>query len=635
MAEVKLQEVCKVYGNKVKAVKEFNLTVRDGEFIVLVGPSGCGKSTTLRMIAGLETITSGNIYIDGVLVNELEPKDRDIAMVFQNYALYPHMSVKDNLSYSLKCHHVKREIIEEKVKEVSQILELDGLLERKPKELSGGQRQRVALGRALIRDPKVFLFDEPLSNLDAALRVQMRSEITKLHERVKGTFIYVTHDQTEAMTMGDRIVVMKDGVIQQVDTPENLYEHPVNTFVATFLGSPQMNILEGKLSDRRVTLGDSDIHIDLLDSTVNKFQLSEGEEEIPVKVGIRPQDFELTDEEHADLTIDKLELVEKLGDQTIIYFLLPGRDSNTLATLNLPMGYKVQCPVYLKIDKERIHLFREDGTSLLKKQDVNYIRVKLKHVGTGESESESPKLTYIESDQDILFPDYEDRLIHEGIVDECYLGVSSDDIVVGGAQDALTITAKVLSSDIYEGQYLYYAKTDRSPNLITFFASQERRIPDGSEVTLSIRISDHNLFDDEFHPLTIKEKVHRPLIDVNLELIGHNYYAVSDDERIYHSRYLQIVSIDQFRDSLILNVTNGTQDFTLVSPINDSLYVGELLYTKRRKESRKPEEDVSDGNGETSSIEASKKPSEKFGFSLRNLFRRKKKPVAKEPESED
>ena len=386
MAEVKLQDVCKVYGSKVKAVKEFNLTVKDGEFIVLVGPSGCGKSTTLRMIAGLESITSGSIYIDDVVVNELEPKDRDIAMVFQNYALYPHMSVKENLSYSLKCHHEKKEVIEERVDKVAKILGLENLLERKPKELSGGQRQRVALGRCLIREPKVFLFDEPLSNLDAALRIQMRSEISKLHEQVKGTFIYVTHDQTEAMTMGDRIVVMKDGVIQQVDTPENLYEHPVNTFVATFLGSPQMNIFKGEIKDKKIIFGESELSLPLPKSLLNRVKT----EKEKVIFGIRPKDFTLSDEKDYDLKIDKLELVEKLGEETIIYFKLPGREENVLASLNLEMGYKVSCPLYLKVKKEKIHLFKEDGTSLLKKMDMNYLKVNLK-----EKDKNVPRNVYL------------------------------------------------------------------------------------------------------------------------------------------------------------------------------------------------------------------------------------------------
>ena len=241
MSSVTLKGVYKKYAGGVVAVSDFNLDVEDKEFIILVGPSGCGKTTTLRMIAGLEEITDGELYIDGKLCNDVPPKERDIAMVFQNYALYPHMTVFDNMAFGLKLRRIPKDEIKRRVDEAARILEIEHLLDRKPAALSGGQRQRVALGRAIVRNPKVFLLDEPLSNLDAKLRAQMRTELTKLHIRLNTTFIYVTHDQTEAMTMGTRIVVMKDGFIQQVATPQSLYEEPINLFVATFIGSPQMN----------------------------------------------------------------------------------------------------------------------------------------------------------------------------------------------------------------------------------------------------------------------------------------------------------------------------------------------------------------------------------------------------------
>ena len=250
MSKVTLRHIYKVYEGGVRAVNDFDLEIKDKEFIVFVGPSGCGKSTTLRMIAGLENITSGQLYIDDALVNDVDSKDRDIAMVFQNYALYPHMTVFQNMAFGLKLRKEDPKEIEKRVNEAAEILEIKDLLSRKPKALSGGQRQRVALGRAIVREPKVFLLDEPLSNLDAKLRVQMRTEITKLHKKLETTFIYVTHDQTEAMTMGDRIVVMKLGYVQQVDTPVNLYENPANLFVATFLGSPQMNIIPCDLVEK-------------------------------------------------------------------------------------------------------------------------------------------------------------------------------------------------------------------------------------------------------------------------------------------------------------------------------------------------------------------------------------------------
>ena len=245
MSSLSLKNVCKVYPNGFEAVKDFNLDIADKEFIIFVGPSGCGKSTTLRMVAGLEDISSGTLEIDGKVMNDVEPKDRDIAMVFQNYALYPHMTVYDNMAFGLKLRKVPKDEIDKKVRDAARILDLEKLLDRKPKALSGGQRQRVAMGRAIVRNPKVFLMDEPLSNLDAKLRVQMRTEIAKLHHRLGTTIIYVTHDQTEAMTLGTRIVVMKDGVVQQVDTPQNLYDKPCNLFVAGFMGSPQMNFLDG------------------------------------------------------------------------------------------------------------------------------------------------------------------------------------------------------------------------------------------------------------------------------------------------------------------------------------------------------------------------------------------------------
>ena len=244
MASLSLKNVTKKYPNGFVAVKEFNLEIADKEFIIFVGPSGCGKSTTLRMIAGLEDISSGELYIDDKLVNDVEPKDRDIAMVFQNYALYPHMSVYDNMAFGLKLRKTPKDEIDKKVHDAAKILDLEHLLDRKPKALSGGQRQRVAMGRAIVRSPKVFLMDEPLSNLDAKLRGQMRVEISKLHQRLETTIIYVTHDQTEAMTLGTRIVVMKDGIIQQVDNPQNLYDKPCNKFVAGFIGAPQMNMID-------------------------------------------------------------------------------------------------------------------------------------------------------------------------------------------------------------------------------------------------------------------------------------------------------------------------------------------------------------------------------------------------------
>ncbi len=328
MSSLQLKNIYKVYPSGVVAVTDFNLDIEDKEFIVFVGPSGCGKSTTLRMIAGLEEISSGELYIDGVMVNNKAPKDRDIAMVFQNYALYPHMTVYDNMAFGLKLRKTPKPEIDRRVKEAARILGIEMYLSRKPKALSGGQRQRVALGRAIVREPKVFLLDEPLSNLDAKLRSQMRTEITKLHNRLATTFIYVTHDQVEAMTMGTRIVVMKDGFMQQVDTPINLYDHPVNQFVAGFIGTPQMNffpgILEGDVNKGVYVniLGDKVLlpkeKVDLI-VNLDKY-LNTGKE---IVFGCRPEDLHdeqaWVNQEGAQTINVKVDVVEALGSETLLY----------------------------------------------------------------------------------------------------------------------------------------------------------------------------------------------------------------------------------------------------------------------------------------------------------------------------
>ena len=327
MSSLNLKNIYKVYPSGVTAVTDFNLDIEDKEFIVFVGPSGCGKSTTLRMIAGLEEISAGELYIDGVLVNNRAPKDRDIAMVFQNYALYPHMTVYDNMAFGLKLRKMPKPQIDQRVKEAARILGIEMYLSRKPKALSGGQRQRVALGRAIVREPKVFLLDEPLSNLDAKLRSQMRTEITKLHNRLATTFIYVTHDQVEAMTMGTRIVVMKDGFMQQVDTPINLYDHPINQFVAGFIGTPQMNFFTGKLTGdsknvylefglEKIALPKE--KVDLI-CNLDKYLNTDRE----IVFGIRPEDIHdeeawVTNKKNAIIEV-KVDVVEALGSETLLY----------------------------------------------------------------------------------------------------------------------------------------------------------------------------------------------------------------------------------------------------------------------------------------------------------------------------
>ena len=365
MAKVKLENVYKVYEGGVRAVNDFNLDIPDKEFVVFVGPSGCGKSTTLRMIAGLEDITQGKLYIDDEVVNDVESKNRDIAMVFQNYALYPHMTVFQNMAFGLKLRHTPKEEIEKRVKNAAEILEISELLARKPKALSGGQRQRVALGRAIVREPKVFLLDEPLSNLDAKLRVQMRSEITKLHEKLKTTFIYVTHDQTEAMTMGTRIVVMKDGFIQQVDSPVALYNDPANLFVATFLGSPQMNILNAKLGKDggvlTATLIDAEAKPLLKFSSLKTKEIVNdsyiGKE---VKFGIRPENIKVDEKGNIEGIID---VVEQLGDETIYYCQIPGIKSNVIVKAPFKGRVKTKEKIRLSFEMDSAYLFDKDTTN--------------------------------------------------------------------------------------------------------------------------------------------------------------------------------------------------------------------------------------------------------------------------------
>ena len=365
MASLSLKHIEKIYPNGFHAVQDFNLEVEDKEFIIFVGPSGCGKSTTLRMIAGLEDISDGEFLIDGVKMNDVEPKDRDIAMVFQSYALYPHMTVRDNMGFALKLRKVPQAEIDAKVDEVAKILDLEKLLDRKPKALSGGQRQRVAMGRAIVRSPKVFLMDEPLSNLDAKLRVQMRTEIAKLHERLGTTIIYVTHDQTEAMTLGTRIVVMKDGIVQQINTPEHLYNKPCNLFVAGFIGSPQMNFLdavvEEKGKDVLLHIGD-----DVLKMSEDKAKALEGYNGKTVVFGVRPEHFgDGRGKEGQQNTLRcKIEVRELLGAEVFLYGDINGKQCTARVDPEVDLVHGMDA-VY-SVDMNKIQLFdKETEKSLL------------------------------------------------------------------------------------------------------------------------------------------------------------------------------------------------------------------------------------------------------------------------------
>ena len=391
MSGLLLKGINKVYPSGVQAVFNFCLDIKDKEFIVLVGPSGCGKSTTLRMVAGLEEISSGELYIDGKLVNDVVPKDRDIAMVFQNYALYPHMSVYDNMAFGLKLRKVPKEIIDQKVKAAAEILGITDYLSRKPKALSGGQRQRVALGRTIVREPKVFLLDEPLSNLDAKLRASMRTEISKLHVRLATTFIYVTHDQIEAMTMGTRIVVLKDGFMQQVDTPQNLYDYPINLFVASFIGTPQMNFFK----ESTLTSSKGKVYVNFVGN--NKIALPKAvatrikniEEYLDtgkkVTLGVRPEDIHqdqmFISNSPETVVKARIEVIEKLGAETQIYCELDHEakessvvDNSTqmIAKISSRAIVALKDVIELAFDARHIHLFDGETEATLLERDEHY-----------------------------------------------------------------------------------------------------------------------------------------------------------------------------------------------------------------------------------------------------------------------
>ncbi|HZW38772.1 MAG TPA: sn-glycerol-3-phosphate ABC transporter ATP-binding protein UgpC [Ignavibacteriaceae bacterium] len=362
MAQVVLKNIGKVYDNNNFAVKDVNIEVKDKEFVVLVGPSGCGKSTTLRMIAGLEEITEGELYIDNRLVNDVSPKDRDIAMVFQNYALYPHMSVYENMAFGLKLRKIPKDEIKTRVSQAASVLGLNNYLDRKPKALSGGERQRVAVGRAIVRQPKVFLFDEPLSNLDAKLRVQMRTEISKLHKKLQATMIYVTHDQTEAMTMGDRIVVMKDGFVQQVDTPLHLYNNPNNKFVAGFIGSPAMNFIKGTIKNNYFESGSFKIkleqkNINTLKNHVNK----------EVWLGIRPEDIHESNNSSSLNSYEvevRLEVVEPMGNEIFMYFNI--ENNQFIARVSAREVPEALSNKVLKFDLNKLYFFDSETELAIK-----------------------------------------------------------------------------------------------------------------------------------------------------------------------------------------------------------------------------------------------------------------------------
>ncbi len=497
MASLSLRHIYKIYQGGVRAVSDFNLEIEDKEFIVFVGPSGCGKSTTLRMVAGLEEISAGELYIDGKLVNDVEPKDRDIAMVFQNYALYPHMTVYDNMAFGLRLRKMNSQDIDARVHEAAQILGIEQLLSRKPKALSGGQRQRVALGRAIVREPKVFLLDEPLSNLDAKLRVQMRTEITKLHNKLATTFIYVTHDQTEAMTMGTRIVVMKDGVIQQVDTPTCLYDHPENLFVASFLGSPQMNFFNAKLIRE-----DGDLYAEF---GVNKIKVPKSRAKRlmdesfigkDVILGVRPEDIhdeEIFIKSSPDSIITaEIDVIEKLGNETILYMKVDGKEDYTIARIDARSTAQQGETLKLAVDSQHIHFFDpETELTIMGVPRVNMIPSILK--------SENGGLTVTFGKNTFVLPqEVCERLADvEAINGPVKLGIAPADLKQEGEEGDLVIESTVDFTENYPRYIAVYSKLEGKKGFIVSKFPLDSTVTDGDKIKSFVSPKAIQLYDIE------------------------------------------------------------------------------------------------------------------------------------------
>ena len=502
MADVTLRHVYKVYDGGVRAVNDFDLEIKDKEFVVFVGPSGCGKSTTLRMIAGLEEITAGQLYIDGQLMNEVEPKNRDIAMVFQSYALYPHMTVYDNMAFGLKLRHTPKEEIDKRVRAAAEILEISELLTRKPKALSGGQRQRVALGRTIVRDPKVFLLDEPLSNLDAKLRVSMRSEITKLHEKLETTFIYVTHDQTEAMTMGNRIVVMKDGFIQQADTPITLFEDPCNLFVATFLGSPQMNIIDAELfmDGKQLKAKLNGLDNMVVTFTDIKAKQLANKKYIGQKVllGIRPEHVRPNE---GDLKAF-IEVVEHLGDESILYCKMENRKDPFI--IKIPFNSKIHAneEINVAFNMDHIYMFDADTHKAIMgipHEDEIPVRINNNLMQVGEQDI-------------VLEKDFVDHLLDSAFNADIKLAIKPDYITLNKPESeeekAITLKGKL---EFIEQKTDYQAVYFSLAGIEGYFAikiANGEKVALGKEVELYLPYQRVKLYDEKHNKVNSREIIH-------------------------------------------------------------------------------------------------------------------------------
>ena len=499
MADVTLKHVYKVYDGGVRAVNDFNLEIKDKEFVVFVGPSGCGKSTTLRMIAGLEDITAGQLFIDGELMNEVEPKNRDIAMVFQSYALYPHMTVYENMAFGLKLRHTPKEEIDQRVRAAAEILEISELLTRKPKALSGGQRQRVALGRTIVRDPKVFLLDEPLSNLDAKLRVSMRSEITKLHEKLQTTFIYVTHDQTEAMTMGNRIVVMKNGFIQQVDTPISLFEDPSNLFVATFLGSPQMNIVEAELfmdgKELKAKLNGCDNMVVTFPDIKAKQLANTKYIGQKVLLGMRPEHVR---PQQGELPVF-VDVVEHLGDETIIYTKMENRKDQFI--IKTPFNSKIRANenINVEFDMSHVYLFDHDTHKAIMgipNEDEIAIKIVDNKMKVGHQEVELPR-------------EFLSHLLDSAFKEEVELGIKPDYVTMEETVDSISLKARIEFIEQKTDYQAVFFSLEGLPGYYAMKVKNDEKVDLGKKVTLYLPLSKVSIYDVDRNKADAKEEIFR------------------------------------------------------------------------------------------------------------------------------
>ena len=529
MAGLKFKHIYKVYAGGVRAVNDFNLEIKDKSFVVLVGPSGCGKSTTLRMVAGLESITSGQLFIDDVMVNDVESKNRDIAMVFQSYALYPHMTVFQNMGFGLKLRHEKPDVIREKVNAAAEILEISDLLDRKPKELSGGQRQRVALGRAIVREPNVFLLDEPLSNLDAKLRVQMRTEITKLHEKLQTTFIYVTHDQTEAMTMGDVIVVMNKGFIQQADAPVTLFEDPANLFVATFLGSPQMNIIKSSLKVEggkigAVLEGVSSNVVWLREETVKQIVNSKLDLDKEYLFGIRPDQISISDKG----VPAHVEVVEQLGDETIVYCKIEGHDKNIVVKAPLLSGIKSQDDIHLSFSNERVYLFDiETEHSLIGMPSYSKLPVTI---------GEENGIASIGRQTLALDDEYVSHLMDKAFGDNNYLAIRPEHVLLEKQEGSVPLKVKVDFIEQRTNYDIVYSVVEGITPYLIFRASKERKIKKNEELTVYLPLDNVKIFDEKNNSLVAREVTYKNTATAKVSTLkdGRRMISINGGEKLIY-----------------------------------------------------------------------------------------------------